>query len=143
MSEGPSQRGQELAQQFVAILKEEQDALTANNIEAVVRLTEQKLACAEALETFTTPTLINTLSELRSRIQSGQAVLEDPYYPLFILVEEANRLNKINGVVIEQHIKTIRLAMDHLDRINPGVRQLYGKDGLGSRGSVGRSLGSA
>lgn len=143
MSEGPSQRGQELAQQFVAILKEEQDALTANNIEAVVRLTEQKLACAEALETFTTPTLINTLSELRSRIQSGQAVHEDPYYPLFILVEEANRLNKINGVVIEQHIKTIRLAMDHLDRINPGVRQLYGKDGLGSRGSVGRSLGSA
>jgi flagellar biosynthesis/type III secretory pathway chaperone len=143
MSEGPSQRGQELAQQFVAILKEEQDALTANNIEAVVRLTEQKLACAEALETFTTPTLINTLSELRSRIQSGQAVQEDPYYPLFILVEEANRLNKINGVVIEQHIKTIRLAMDHLDRINPGVRQLYGKDGLGSRGSVGRSLGSA
>jgi flagellar biosynthesis/type III secretory pathway chaperone len=143
MSDGLSQRGQELAQEFIAILKEEQDALTANDIDAVVRLTEQKLACAEALEAFTTPTLLNTLTELRARIQRGQPVENDPFYTLLKLVEEANRLNKINGVVIEQHINTIRLAMDQLDRINPGVRQLYGKDGLGSRGSVGRSLGSA
>jgi flagellar biosynthesis/type III secretory pathway chaperone len=143
MTDGLSQEGQVLAQQFFDILLEEQKALTASDMDAVVRLTEQKLACAQALEAFTTPSLIESLTGLRKRMKNAEPVKEDPLYPILHLIEEANKLNQINGVMIEQHIKTIRLAMHNLDAINPGVRQLYGKDGLGSRGSIGRSLGSA
>ena len=133
----------EQTQKFIEILLEEQVALTSSDIEKVVRLTEEKLSQADALEKSTRPPLLQDLATLRLKINPGLPVENEELFPLMRLLEEASRLNQINGVMIEQHMKHIRLAMTHLDSITPTVRQLYGKDGLGARGSIGRSLGSA
>jgi flagellar biosynthesis/type III secretory pathway chaperone len=128
---------------FINLLLEEQAALTASEMDVVILLTEKKLAQADALEKATTPELLQGLKELRTRINQGENLDHHPLLSLNRLLEEANRLNHINGVMIEQHMKHIRLAMSHLDGITPTVRILYGKDGMGERGSIGRSLGSA
>ena len=128
---------------FIQVLLDEQSALTASEMDAVILLTEKKLSQADALERATTPALLQALKELRIKINQGERIDDHPLSELIRLLEEANRLNHINGVMIEQHMRHIRLAMSHLDSITPTVRQLYGKDGLGERGSIGRSLGSA
>lgn len=143
MFEEQAQKLFEYTQRFIEILLEEQVALTSSDIETVVRLTEVKLNQADILENAAKPDLLKALSDLKAKINQGHTIEDHQLLPLMRLLEEANRLNQINGVMIEQHMKHIRLAMTHLDSITPTVRQLYGKDGLGTRGSIGRSLGSA
>jgi len=131
----------QLIQKFIEILRSESAALTSNNIDDVVALTPQKLECADQLEALTTPDLIEALAALRSKIQRNEAPQNDPYFELLELIQEANQLNQINGVMIEQSLTQIRLAISRLDALSP-ARQLYGKDGLGQSGSAGRSFGA-
>lgn len=131
----------QLIQKFIEILRSESAALTSNKIDDVVALTPQKLECADQLEALTTPDLINALAALRSKIQRNEASQNDPYFELLELIQEANQLNQINGVMIEQSLTQIRLAISRLDALSP-ARQLYGKDGFGQSGSAGRSFGA-
>ena len=83
----------EQTQKFIDILLEEQVALTSSDIEKVVRLTEEKLSQADALEKSTSAALLQDLASLRLKITQGQPVENEELFPLMRLLEEASRLN--------------------------------------------------
>lgn len=112
----------EVLQAFVAVLRREQEALAAGNIDALASLIAEKTALAEHV----------------SRMTAAEAVqLRD-------LAEEARGLNEANGKLIALRLQHNQRALDVLLAAAKSAAT-YGPDGQQQTGlpGAGRILGSA
>lgn len=135
-----SERG--LLEEFLAALRAEQQALTERRTDDLALLADRKLACAQRLEQSASPAFASMLRDAQQRSRSGLAPASADQGELWQLLREAAELNRTNGVLIDQHLKQVRLSLARIEPVSP-TRQLYGRDGQGNAAARGRSFGSA
>lgn len=130
-----------LLQDFIEALRSEHDALVAGRVDDVAELAGRKLDCARRLEDGARPEFLALLRDARQRSRHGMPAANAESTELFGLVRQAAELNRINGALIDQHLKQVRLSLSRIDPVSP-TRQLYGRDGQGGSGLRGRSFGT-
>lgn len=130
-----------LLEEFLAALRAEHEALSERRTDDLSALADRKLACAQRLEQSASPAFRAMLRDTQQRTRRGEAAASTPDGQLWLLLREAAELNRTNGILIDQHLKQVRLSLAHIDPVSP-TRQLYGRDGQGSGKSPGRSFGS-
>ncbi|MDE3012413.1 MAG: flagellar export chaperone FlgN, partial [Pseudomonadota bacterium] len=115
---------------------------TENRTDDLAVLADRKLACAQRLEQSASPAFAALLRDAQQRSRMGLAPAGADQGQLWLLLREAAELNRTNGVLIDQHLKQVRLSLARIEPVSP-TRQLYGRDGQGNAGTRGRSFGSA
>ena len=132
----------QLLEEFLLALREEQAALTAGNTEALRPLADRKIAIARKIESQTSSELAPALRDTEYRMRRGEPAANAECAALHRMTREANELNRVNGVLIDQQLGQIRLSLSRIDPVSP-TRQLYGRDGQGQGNGRGRSFGAA
>ena len=130
-----------LVEEFLSALRAEHDALVAGETDALEGLADRKLACAGRLEREASPGFSAMLRATQAQLRRGEKAAQPEDAELHRLVQQANELNRLNGVLIGQHLGLIRLSLARLDPVSP-TRQIYGRDGQGHSNHAGRSFGA-
>ncbi|OYY93154.1 MAG: hypothetical protein B7Y41_12570 [Hydrogenophilales bacterium 28-61-23] len=133
---------------FLALLEEEAIALAGGNAEQLGELTHQRHAASQRLaESWRQLTQQHGLPANASlpalRIRAFPDAQPDTNWQLLErLTHEADRLNRINGRLIEEQMRRTQAAMQVLQ--SASTRTLYGADGrLSDPKNLNRSIDSA
>lgn len=130
-----------LLDEFLGALRAERDALSERRTDDLAALADRKLACAQRLEQAASPAFRSMLKATQQRARRGEPAASPQDGEIWQGLREAAELNRTNGILIDQHLKQVRLSLAHIDPVSP-TRQLYGRDGQGSSHARGRSFGS-
>lgn len=135
---------------FVTLLETEQQALIGGNTEQLLALADSKVLAAQGLSK-----LANVRDdELRARggkaelggmtawLQANAANSLPLWHDIQQLAEQAQQLNRTNGVLIQTKLRHNQQALMVLQNAARNTNGLYGPDGQPSLSASGRTLGS-
>lgn len=135
---------------FVTLLETEQQALISGNTEQLLTLADSKVLAAQELSK-----LANVRSdELRARagkmesggmtawLRANAANRLPVWHDILQLAEQAQQLNRTNGVLIQTKLRHNQQALMTLQNAAHGTNSLYGPDGQPNLSASGRTLGS-
>lgn len=135
---------------FVTLLETEQQALLSGNTEQLLALADSKVLAAQRLSQ-----LANVRSEgLRARagqiepggmtswLRANAANSLPLWHDILQLAEQAQQLNRTNGVLIQTKLRHNQQALMTLQNAAHSTNTLYGPDGQPNLSASGRTLGS-
>lgn len=136
--------------EFVALLETEQQVLLEGNIEQLSALTNNKTQAAHELSKLGSARISDLLARGAKSGNSGitawlQAHIPD-CLPVWLsiqqLAEQAQQLNRTNGVLIQTKQRHNQQALAVLQNAAQSASGLYGPDGQTRLPTSGRTLGS-
>lgn len=109
-------------ERFVALLQQEQDALVAGNVDALLALSQDKLGKAEQLNALGKQRVTRLQQAGYSGDSAGMtawlddkpAIQQQTWERLLELAREAQRLNQTNGKLIQTHLQHNQQALNTL-----------------------------
>lgn len=135
---------------FVTLLETEQQELLSGNTEQLLALADSKVLAAHGLSK-----LANARSDgLRARagkieiggmaawLQANSASSLPVWHEILQLAEQAQQLNRTNGVLIQTRLRHNQQALMALQNAANNTSGLYGADGQPRLSAPGRTLGS-
>ena len=135
---------------FVSLLETEQRTLLGGDVEQLVSLADSKIQAAQGLSNMASMRR-NELLARGAKIETGgiadwlQTHAADSL-PVWLdiqqLVEQAQHLNRTNGVLIQANLRHNQQALTALQNAAHSANSLYGPDGQPHLPTSGRILGS-
>lgn len=130
---------------FVVLLEDEQRILLGQHSDELLPLSEAKTKLTDKILTLSTARqkslpqgMTDTQEWLKRNAPQGQKVWEE----IRQLAANAQRINKINGELIQTKLRYNQQALGALSSAAQSAAGLYGADGQTSLPNVGRTHGS-
>ncbi len=135
---------------FVTLLETEQQALVSGNTEQLLALVDSKVLAAQSLGKLANERRESLLAcggkvetdGLTSWLQTNAANSLPVWNGILQLSEQAQQLNRTNGILIQTRLRQNQQALMVLQNATDSTNGLYGPDGQPSMSASGRTLGS-
>lgn len=135
---------------FVALLTTEQQALVSGNTEPLLALADSKIQAAHELNKLANARGDGLLAragkiepgDMTAWLQANAANSLPVWHEILRLADQAQQLNRTNGVLIQTHLRHNQQALAALQKAAHSTSGLYGPDGQPSLPASGRTLGS-
>lgn len=135
---------------FVALLKTEQEALISGNADQLLALADGKIQAVHALNKLANERRDGLLArvgkiesvDMSAWLQANAANSLPVWNAIIQLAEQAQQLNRTNGILIQTKLRQNQQALMALQNATHSTSGLYGPDGHPSLTASGRTLGS-
>ncbi len=136
--------------EFITLLESEQQALISGNTEQLLALADSKLLAAHGLSKLANARNDGLharagkaeLSGMTAWLQANAANSLPVWHDILQLAEQAQQLNRTNGLLIQTKLRHNQQALMVLQNAAHSTNGLYGPDGQPNLSASGRTLGS-
>lgn len=135
---------------FVTLLETEQQALVGGNTEQLLALADSKMLATHELSKLANARSDELLARgvkfesggMTAWLQANAANNLPVWHNILQLAEQAQQLNRTNGILIQTRLRHNQQALMVLQNAAHGSNGLYGPDGQPNLSASGRTLGS-